>query len=676
MDFYNVIFPLNIGILTYRCPDSLSDSIKSGMIVSAFLKNKITKGIVAGKSSEMVEGDIKDIQEIHGDTIVLSDKMLTLLKWMSDYYMAEEGLVLRNILPKEAFTKVRRRKTKKSMIPHVPSYGRHLSEGGLRSLIKDPRLDGMEITSNIFTAVTRSLDKGTYKAFLLHAPSSAYEYSLLMEMLSKIRDGIILVPELSFIRSYFPRLSELLGERLCLLHSDLSKGERTESIEKILSGHSDIVLGTRSAVFAPLQRVSCIAVLHEHNNSYKQENSPCYSARDIAVMRGYLEKSTVLLSSISPSVESFYNCKSGKYTLLKPAGDLKKPKIKVMDMRYEKAVKPYLAKRVVDTAVRYTENGKKVMFVMNRRGHSTLLQCRDCHYIEECPACRIPLVFHKQDLSLKCHYCGTTASISERCSRCRGFNLELLGAGTQQVQEDLEQLTGIKTIRLDSDRTKKKSESEGLIKSAFTSDTSIVIGTKLLTRRIRPACGFSMAAVLNTDVLLNIPDFRSAERAYQEITSIIDNTEPDGEVFIQTRMPQNYLYKSLKNYDYHMFFREELNRRKALLYPPFSKLLLMKLISKKDISARLSETIFRMRTMPHQPSLVKVEEREDFRTKHHDPEILGPYLSRDKQGRNQFRLLLKSSVRGNLHSTAKRIIETFKDSKDIKIKVDVDPIVI
>ncbi len=666
MDLYDVIFPVNIGILTYRCPDALSEIIKSGMIVSAPLKNSITKGIVAGKSSQLVERDIKDIQKIQGDTIVLSDKMLSLLKWMSNYYMAEEGLVLRNILPEEAFIRVKRRGRKRRVISPAPLGSVGIGSGA----------DGMEIKSETVAAVTRSLNKETYEAFLLHAPNSAYEYSLILELLSKIRDGIILVPELSVLHAYFPLLSELLGERLCLLHSDLNKGERTESIEKILSGRSDIVLGTRSAVFAPLHKVSFIAVLHEHSNSYKQENSPCYNARDIAVMRGYLEKSTVLLSSISPSVESYFNSKSGKYNLLKPVSRLKRPKVEVMDMRYEKKVKPYLSRRIIDTAVRYTENGKKVMFVVNRRGHSTLLQCPDCNYIEECSACRIPLVFHKQDMSLKCHYCGTISDIPERCRKCGSFNLELLGAGTQRVQEDLEQLTGIKTIRLDSDRTKKKSESESLIESVFMRDTSIVIGTKFMTRRISPPGGFSMAAVLNADVLLNVPDFRSAERTYQEIRSIIDKIEPDGEVFVQTRMPQNYLYKNLKSDDYHMFFREEMNRRKALFYPPHSRLLLMKLITKRDISAKISEIILRMRTMAPHPSLVKAGAREDVREGRNDVEILGPYASRDKQGRNEFRLLLKSSVRGNLHSAAKSIIETFKDSKDIRIKVDVDPIAI
>jgi primosomal protein N' (replication factor Y) len=323
-------------------------------------------------------------------------------------------------------------------------------------------------------------------------------------------------------------------------------------------------------------------------------------------------------------------------------------------MRYEKLLKPYLSKTVIDASKRYIKNDKKVMFVINRRGYSTLLQCTDCNHIEECPDCRIPLVFHKQDMSMKCHYCGYIISqIPESCSRCKGYNLKLLGAGTQRVQEDIEELIGIKTLRLDSDKAQKRSEIEELIGAKFRNDGRIIVGTKLLTRRLGLTGGFSMAAILNTDLFLNLPDFRSAEKTYQEISSITDKIEPHGEIFIQTRMPQNYLYKYLKNYDYTSFFTEELNRRKALLYPPYSKLLLIKFISKNNISKELSKIIGKINK---------------------EVEILGPSTSKNTQGKNEFKLLLKSSIREKLHSVARTFMESFKDSKEVMIRVDVDPI--
>jgi primosomal protein N' (replication factor Y) len=640
MDFLDIVFPVNISPLTYKCSEELSKIAKPGMLVSAPLKNRLTKGIIMGKPSQIPSGDMKDIQNVHGDLPVFSSKMISLLKWMSEYYIAEQGLVLKNMLPREAFLKVKKRK---KIAPAPPPQK------------EEPENHITDINDIFIADLIKSFNKDTYKTFLLQTPSAAYEYSFLIELFPEIKNAILLVPELSNIHTIHLRLQERFGERACLFHSDLSRGERSEAIEKILSGHSDIVLGTRSAIFAPLRKVSFIAVLHEHSNSYKQENSPCYNARDVAVMRGYIEKASVLLSSISPSIESLYNCKSGKYTLLKATDDVKRPRIKVIDMRYEKHIKPYLSKAVGDASARYIEHDKKIMFVVNRRGYSTLLQCKDCNHIEECPDCSIPLVFHKQDISLKCHYCGyRLTKVPETCNRCKGYNLQLLGAGTQKVQEDLEHLFGMKTLRLDSDRTRKKSELKGLIGDAFAETNRIIIGTKLMIGRLDRTGGFSMAAILNTDILLNLPDFRSTEKAYQEISSVIDKIEPGGEVFIQTRTPRDYLFRCLKNYDYISFFNEELQRRKILRYPPYSRLVLIKFISTRDLYHKLS----------------------GIQKSANDIEILGPYVSKNKQGKNEFKLLLKSSVRGKLHAAAKSFIESFKGSKDVRIKIDVDPIVI
>lgn len=638
MDFFDVLFPVNIGPLTYRCPERISGGIKAGMIVSAPLKSVVTKGLVLGKSSGAPHGDVKDIQEVHGAAPVFSHTMIGLLKWMSDYYMTEQGIVLKTILPKEALTKVSRRKTKEDRTKEYP-------------------LSIVDVDADKAVLLIKAIISDTYRTFLLHAPSSAYEYSFLMKILPGIRNAIILVPEVSVTSHLYPFFRDRLGERICLFHGELSRGRKSETIERILSGRSDIVLGTRSAVFAPLEKVSFIAVLQEHSNSYKQENSPCYIGRDVAVMRGYLEKATVLLSSICPSIETLFNSKTGKYTLLKQADELKRPHLRLIDMKHGRLVKPYLSKAVIDAASKHIKNDGKVMFVVNRRGYSTLLQCIDCSHIEECPHCKIPLVFHKQDMSLKCHYCGyALPRVPERCSGCKGYNLKLSGAGTQKVQEDLQELIGIKTLRLDSDRAVKKSDFEGL--PAFMQNNRIIVGTKLMTRRLCAVSGFSMAAVLNTDLFLNIPDFRSAEKAYQEIASILDRIEPDGEIFIQTRMPREYLYRCLKDYDYSSFFREELLRRRALNYPPYSRLLLLKCISTRNLSSELPEI------------MKKIMKKTD------DVKILGPYTARNIKGKNEFRLLMKSSVRGKLHSAAVIFIEAFKDSKDVKVKIDVDPVTI
>jgi primosomal protein N' (replication factor Y) len=635
MEFFDILFPINLGPLTYRCPGELSGSVEPGMIVSAPLKNSITKGIVMGRSLKVPLGEVKDIIKVYRDVPVLSSKMIQLLKWMSEYYLAEQGIVLKNMLPKETFTKIKQRKTKTKQPTGHP-------------------LHVISVDDRTVSSLLDSIKKNIYGTFLLHVPSSVYEYSFLIKILTEMKNAILLVPELSLINNLYPLLNERFGERLCLLHSGLSRGRKSESIERILSGSSDIVLGTRSAVFAPLKDISFIAVLHEHSGSYKQEEGPRYHGRDVAVMRGYLERATVLLSSICPSIESIYNSRKGKYTLLKVEVDMKRPKVRVIDMRHEKLFKPYLSRKVIDAATRFIKNDEKVLFVINRRGYSTLLQCTECNYVEECPGCRVPLVFHKQDSLVKCHYCGYAGKVPESCSRCRGRSIELLGAGTQRAQEDIEELIGIKTLRLDSDTSRKRSGIEGLVEATSRDDVRIIIGTKLMTKRLGINGGFSMAAILNTDLFLKFPDFRSAEKTYQEISFIIDRIAPSGELFIQTRMPQNYLFKCIKNYDYNLFFREELSRRKSPCYPPYTRLLLMRFISKEDLSRELSNII--------------------MKGTNKDVEILGPSITKNTKGKNEFKLLLKSTVRESLHSVARTLMGVFKDSKDVKIKVDVDPV--
>ncbi len=635
MEYFDVLFPINLGPLTYRCHEAISEIAKPGMIVSAPLKNRTAKGIIVGKSLTVPPVDVKDIRRINSDVPVLSSNMINLLIWMSEYYLAEQGLVLKNMLPKEAFTKVKQRKTKtKQSTYYYP-------------------LNIIAINDSMVSGLIDSINKKTYRTFLLRTPSSAYEYSFLIKILAGINNAILLFPEVSLVNNVYPLLSERFGERVCIFHSGLSSGKRSEAIERILSGHSDIVVGTRSAVFAPLKKVSLIAALHEHSGSYKQESGLCYSGRDVAVKRGYFEGATVLLSSVCPSLGSLYNCSTGKYNLMDPADDIKKPKIRVMDMRHEKLLRPYLSKKVVNASLRYIKNNNKVMFLINRRGYSTLLQCMDCNYIEECPDCRIPLVFHKQDMSIRCHYCGYIVSaVPDRCSKCKGYSIKLLGAGTQRIQEDIEELIGIKTLRLDSDRSQKRLEIEELIGDTFRDESRIIIGTKLMTKRLGIAGEFSMAAILNTDLFLNLPDFRSAEKTFQEISLIIDKIEPGGEVFIQTRMPQHYLFKYLRNYDYSSFFKEELHRRKSLRYPPYSRLVIIKFITERDLSKELLEII---------------------RRTDKDVEILGPSLSKNTRSRREIRLLLRSSMQEMLHSTARIFIDAFKDSKDVKVKVDVDP---
>jgi primosomal protein N' (replication factor Y) len=429
-------------------------------------------------------------------------------------------------------------------------------------------------------------------------------------------------------------------------------GKRSVTIDGIISGRHDIVIGTRTALLAPLKKLSFMMVLHEHSSSYKIEEGVRFNTRDVAVMRGFIEKIPVMLTSPVPSIDSWFNAQSGKYRPLALEPTVQRPKIKIVDMRFSKKVKPYLSKALVDAAKKYLQKAERIMFVINRRGHSTMLLCAECGSTEKCTACGIPLVLHKDRNLVRCHYCGKSRSVPESCSTCKSPNLSLLGAGTQKIEEDMRELFGMEPLRFDSDRAKRKTAIRQLVDEAALDASKIMVGTKMMTKRIGPSGSFSLAGMLTIDSSLNTPDFRAREKTYREITDLLDLVGPRGEIIIQTRFPQDPLFKCIRDNDYETFAREELTVRKAMNFPPYSRLLNI-LVSG---NAPASEKILKI-----------VHEAAQY------IEVLGPMEKKTKKGAIESSLLLKSRDRKALHAAARSVLETFRNAKDIEIRIDVDP---
>jgi len=633
MHCFDVLFPINLGPLTYICPESLTDVVQPGLVVQAPLRNKLSRGIILDKNISPPAGPLKELQIIAGEPTVLSKSMLRLLRWLSDYYIAPEGLVLKQTLPREVLIKTKHRK-------------------GQKEIPQPAAIDFLDIGSEDVLDITTAITSNKYRGFLLHAPSLLYEYSMVLRLLSSARNIIVILPDVSQANLLYNAVKDLHADRLCLLHGELSRGKRSEYIEGILSGRYDIVIGTRAALFAPLRKVSLVMVLNEHSQSYKIEEGIRYNIRDVAVMRAFIEKATILLSSISPSIDSYFNAMTNKYGMLKPSSDIRRPAIRIANMRFEKKIKPDLSQTVFDAAKKHINKNDKVMFVINRRGYSSLLLCHECGYIEKCPTCDIPMVLYKNENALKCHYCNKTHAIPEKCSRCKGHKFELLGSGTERVQEHIEELFGIATMRFDSDNVKKKSEKEDLSRLISGDFSKILIGTKLMTRRITATDYFSMAAVLNVDSSLNLPDFRAIEKAYQELSTIIDLVEPRGEILIQTRFPNTPLFRHLQQNDYASFAKEELSLRKHLNYPPYAKLLNISFNGSPGIAEKIIKTV---------------------RESEPEIEILGPAIGRNRKGLEEFSIILKSVDRKALNTAAKKVLKTFDQSKKIQIRIDVDP---
>lgn len=634
MPYVDVVFPVSLGPLTYNCPSELARIARPGMIVSAPLKNRMTRGVLWSVGSAPPPGPVKDLAEVHGTTPVLGQGLMKLLRWMADYYLAQEGTILKQTVPKEIFAAAKR---SRKVIGEGPSD----SVAGLYDLPDEDVSDVIE-----------ALEERRYHTFLMHAASSTYEYSFVRTLLGAgVRNVLVVLPEISRANRLSVALAERFGDRVCLFHGDVAAGRRSASVRKIIEGACDIIVGTGLALFAPMRQVSLIVVLHEHGSSYKREEGVRYSIRDAAVMRGYMEKCPVVLSSVSPSVDSYFNALSGKYSLIKPLQNSGRPRTRTVDMKFEKKASPGISRTVLDISRSRLGQGKKIMFVMNRRGHSTLLLCTDCGHSEACPSCHIPMVLHKKEEVLKCHYCGITRDIPVKCGRCGGHNLKLLGYGTQKVQEEITRFLGTEAVRFDSDQLKKDSEIAGTLRDIAGGSTKVIVGTRMMTRRLGGE-KFGLAAILNIDASLNIPNFRASENAYMELLSIEEFLEPGGLMIIQTRFPHNPIFRYLRENDYASFVREELSMRKTLHYPPYSKLLKI--------------------TFSGEVDLPEVEKMMGAAADNVD--LLGPVVEKGRKGLDQVAFLLKSGDKKLLRSAARKIMESCLKAKGLKVLVDVDPL--
>jgi primosomal protein N' (replication factor Y) len=613
VEFFDVVFPLDLGPLTYRAPGSLKKAVLPGMLVRAEIRKSLKNGIVLGPAVTPPEGGIKEVEGVLGDGPVLNPAMLSLVKWMSEYYFRKEGLVLKGMLPREFFEGVKPRRARKA-----PS--------SLHAVMPPGALPvGDEAAASAIKTIRDNARKKYYKTFLLHAPSTRYELSFVLEAIGELKNVIVLCPEHAEVKQIEGALREAAGDRLVVLHSGLARGRRAEAVERISTGLSDIVLGSRSAVFAPLREVSMIAVLREEDASYKEEGGIRYNARDIAVMRGYLEGATVLLSSICPSVESFHNAKEGKYTLLEaPASG--RPRVRIIDMR---GVKTLVSRKLLGASRARMEKGERVMFLINKKGYS-MLQCGDCGSLVTCSRCGIPMVFYKGEGTLRCRYCGQKAPPPETCLACGGL-IGPVGVGVERLEEELRAFSPIGV------------QSKSALKVLMETEAKLAVGTKLLSRRPELREGFSLAGVMNADAHLYIPDFRSTERAFQDLLYTAERVRPDGDIFIQTRSPGAGLFRYMRRYDFKGFYRDVLREREALMYPPFSRMALFTTEGDQP---------------PVLPRLNGVE-------------VLGPIASLTKRGKRVWKILLKAPSRKALRQGVRQVLKGLRGGK---ATVDVDPI--
>ena len=454
----------------------------------------------------------------------------------------------------------------------------------------------------VINTIKEDMDK--YNTYLLYGVTGSGKTEVYVELVKEcVRQGkqaIVLVPEIGLTEQIVSRFkiglegieieSNMEGERkvnIAVLHSGLSEGERYDEYRRIKEENVDVVIGTRSAIFAPLKNIGIIVIDEEQSTSYKQDCNPRYHARDVAIWRGKWHKCPIVLGSATPSLESFARAGNGVYrlvTMLKRAGSAKLPVVTVVDMKKEaKRGNFILSEKLVQNMKDVIARGKQVMLLLNRRGYSSAFICRDCSHTEKCPNCDITLTYHKSSNRFSCHYCGFSKVRDGICSKCGSDNVMDYGIGTERLVEEVERLIdGARVVRMDLDTTGRKGSHQRIIRQFDSGVYNVLVGTQMIAKGL-DFPNVVLVGVISADSSLNVPDFRSSERTFELLTQVSGRSGrgvEDGEVIVQSFDTGHYSLEYARRQDYVGFYREEMKMRKVLKYSPYYYIVVVSVLSK------------------------------------------------------------------------------------------------
>ncbi|MDN5472785.1 MAG: primosomal protein N', partial [Lactococcus raffinolactis] len=460
------------------------------------------------------------------------------------------------------------------------------------------------------------------------------------------------------------------GEHVAIMHSGLSDGEKYDEWRKIKSGKAKVVVGARSAIFAPLHNIGAIIIDEEHETSYKQDSNPRYHARDVAIWRAKFHRAALVLGSATPSLETRARAQQNVYQLLhltqRASAQAEIPEVEILDMRKHLNDKSASFSEVLlDKISEKIAKGEQVVLMLNRRGYSSFIMCRDCGFVPECPNCDISLTLHMDTKTLNCHYCGHTTGIPHTCPNCQSKKIRYYGSGTQKVEEELsELLPEARILRMDVDTTKKKGAHERILSSFGAGEADILLGTQMIAKGL-DFPNVTLVGVINADTALNLPDFRSSERTFQLLTQVAGRAgraDKKGEVLIQTFNPDHYAIRLAQAHDYEGFYQLEMDFRRKLNYPPYFYTVQL-VISHQDEEEVVKKSYEIM-------ALLKGNLSEKAR-------VLGPIPKPIARTHNlyHYQLLIKYRFEKNLEQALNQVLDLTQvpDNKKLRIIIDNEP---
>ena len=542
--------------------------------------------------------------------------------------------------------------------------------------------------TSALNAIEASVAERRFSVTLLHGVTgsgkTAVYLTAMQSVLAQGRSAILLVPEIGLTPAAAANLHRIFGEQVAILHSGLTNDERAEQWHRIHGGDARIVVGTRSAVFAPVKDLALVVVDEEHDSSYKQEETPRYNGRDVAIMRGKLSGAAVVLASATPALETYHNARQGRYKLIELRERVQQrplPEVEIIDMRLEfqqTGEEKFFSRKLVEEVRGRLEAREQVMILLNRRGYSAVVLCRACGETLQCINCAVSLTHHKGAISpallatrvpagqrLECHYCGYRAAVPKICPKCSSEHLYFLGAGSEKIEEALQEAFPSARIgRLDRDTVRTRHDFERVLNQLHAGELDLLVGTQMIAKG-HDIHGVTLVGVVGADFALGLPDFRAAERTFQLLTQVAGRAgrgETPGTVVLQTYFPEHYAIRYAALHDYLGFYEQELRYRKWMHYPPYTS---------------AANLLLRSDKLDHAMRYAGIVHRCVEHTRMEGVRVMGPAaapLSRLKRD-YRYHFILKSASREKLNGTLRSLIAkaTAEEVPRTSIIVDVDP---
>ena len=666
------IIPFAEMINDKSAAEKINDWLKNEYIqVRYTVKNK-----VAAKKEKIISinGTDEEIEKFLAALHKRSEKQRQLLLYMKEH----KEVPLRQIIENNIATRttVKTLIEKKILIESEREVYRHPYADENEKRPK--KLDLTKKQQKVLAPILQTIENHEHRTFLLHGVTGSGKTEIYMQAIERVlkkgKEAIILVPEISLTPQMVARFKGRFGKKVAVMHSGLSVGEKYDEWRKMAKKEVSVVVGARSAIFAPFTNIGIIIIDEEHEASYKQEESPKYHARDVAIYRAKYHSCPVVLGSATPSLESYARALKGRYELLtlnERVNQMQLPKVHVVDMREElrDGNRSMFSRALFEKMVDRLKKNEQIVLFLNRRGHSTFVMCRDCGYVPACPHCDISFTYHKTNHSLHCHYCGKEERFMNVCPSCQSPHIRFFGAGTQKVEEQLAKiLPEARVIRMDVDTTRKKGAHEKLLNRFAKGEGDILLGTQMIAKGL-DFPNVTLVGVLAADSMLYLPDFRAAERTFQllmQVSGRAGRHELAGEVIIQTYTPNHYSIEYVKRHDYEKFFYHEMQLRKANGYPPYYYLTIVT-VSHPELKETVQTTEKISRFLKNELSK--------------ETAVLGPVASPIVRLKDRYRYqcMIKYKNEPKLNEALKKILTHFRQEihrGELQISIDPNPIVI